>query len=82
MPSLRQLKNHRMVEDVYDERGSGSGIMVYLKNGYATDPRGESSDEEGCHMFSEDTIQECFETLKQVQPCQCKACRENEVQWN
>jgi hypothetical protein len=59
-------KYHAMISDVSDERSNGDGYWVYLKSGFCY--------ERETHAIHEDTLKECAECLRFVEPCSCSDC--------
>ena len=57
--------NDARVEEISDERATGDGIWFYLKPGWIW---GE------VHFVHEDTVRECREALRIVEPCACAEC--------
>lgn len=65
-PILR-IKSNPHVHSISDERASGDGIWVYLRNGFNNGDGGE-------HAIHEDTFAACAEKLSLITPCNCKDC--------
>ena len=57
--NIASVRRHPLVRDVSDERASGDGVWIYLKNGWVC-----SNSE--CNAISEDTLADAVECLKQV----------------
>jgi hypothetical protein len=67
--ALEKLKAHPRVEIVDDERSIGNSVIVTLKNGWRFNDEGE-------HVFGEDTPEECLAAVKsRVKPCACSECK-------
>lgn len=71
MPTINLPKSLRRfadkIEEVSDERGSGDGYWVYLKNGW-------NSGDVGDHTIHEGTITECRDAMKMVLKCEGSCC--------
>ena len=71
---MKVTKNlEKYVDEVIDETGEDNGYWIYLKYGYRVDY--SASD----HIIHEDTVKECVDYLKTVEPCACKECREHTI---
>ena len=67
--ALKKLEAHPRVEIVDDERSIGNSVIVTLKNGWRFNDEGE-------HVFGEDTPEECLAAVKsRVKPCACSECK-------
>jgi len=60
-----------VIKEISDERSSGDGIWVYLKNGLLNDV-------DGTHCIHEDTWEEVFNKLYKpnIVKCNCQGCIE------
>ena len=58
----------KYVDEIIDERGEDNGYWVYLKYGFKVDY--SASD----HIIHEDTVKECIDYLRSVEPCDCREC--------
>lgn len=65
--TMTQFKADPRVQDISDERGSGDGIWLNLRNGFMC---GDTQ----THSVHEDTVKECSESMKSVHPCACSEC--------
>jgi hypothetical protein len=66
----KNLRAHRLVEQVEDDRHNDNGYWCYLKPGFVC----ELTD---THCVHEDTVSECLRVLRDmVVPCDCPECKE------
>ena len=61
------MQTDKRIALIDDERESGDGYWVYLKDGFSFD--GDS------HVFSESTIKDIKKSLTRVYPCECVQCK-------
>jgi hypothetical protein len=67
--ALTELRAHPRVEIVDDEREMGNSVIVTLNRGWRFNDDGE-------HVFGEDTPEECLAAVKaRVKPCTCQECK-------
>lgn len=67
--ALEKLQAHPRVEIVDDERSIGNSVIVTLRNGWRFNDEGE-------HVFGEDTPEECLAAVEtRVKPCACSECK-------
>ena len=63
----KKVRQHKLVEEVSDERNNDSGIWAYLKPGYKV--------YDDYHQVHEDTWSEVLSVLRSVEKCDCADCK-------
>ncbi|WP_262029720.1 hypothetical protein [Microvirga sp. Mcv34] len=67
--ALAELQTHPRVEIVDDEREMGNSVIITLNRGWRFNDEGE-------HVFGEDTPEECLVAVNtRVKPCACSECQ-------
>jgi len=61
------LRKDKRIEVIDDERRVGNSLIINLKDGFRFNDEGE-------HIFGEDSALEAWESMKRVQPCGCDDC--------
>jgi len=65
--ALKLLKADKRIDIIDDERSMGNSLIVNLKDGWRFNDEGE-------HIFGEDSAVEALESMKRVTACGCGDC--------
>lgn len=72
MKVLEKIRADKRVEEVYSEHGNmdrnRDDWWIHLRAGWCSDPE--------THLIHQQTLTDCYEELRRVQPCDCKECTE------